>query len=128
MEKELNRAIDLRKDGNYKESNELLMNLVQEHPHNASVNYQCTWSLDLLGKEANAVPFYEKGIRLGLSSTELEGAILGLGSTYRMLGEYEKSKNVFLKEIELFPNNKAIHPSIDCLFVDRNQIRFFVFY
>ena len=43
----LEKAIDLRKIGKYKESNELLMELVQEFPHNASINYQCAWSFDL---------------------------------------------------------------------------------
>lgn len=108
MEKELDRAIALRKNGNYKESNELIIKLVKEFPDNASINYQCAWSFDLLGEEAKAVPFYENGIKIGLPSMEMEGALLGLGSTYRTLGEYEKSKSTLLKGIELFPNNKAI--------------------
>ncbi|MDG5471288.1 tetratricopeptide repeat protein [Jeotgalibacillus sp. ET6] len=108
MEKELNRAIDLRKNRNFKESNKLLIKLVQDFPDAASINYQCAWSFDLLGEESKAVPFYENAINLGLSSKELNGALLGLGSTYRSLGEYEKSKNTFLKGIELFPDNKAI--------------------
>lgn len=108
MEKELNRAIDLRESGKHKESTELLIKLVQECPENASINYQCAWSFDLLGEESKAVPFYENAIKLGLSSYELEGALLGLGSTYRTLGEYEKSKRTFQKGIESFPNNRAI--------------------
>ncbi|WP_439951034.1 tetratricopeptide repeat protein [Robertmurraya korlensis] len=108
LEKELDIAINLRKSGNHKESNELLMKLVQEYAENASINYQCAWSLDLLGEEAKAVSFYENAIKLGLSSNELEGALLGLGSTYRTLGEYEKSKRIFQKGIESFPNNRAI--------------------
>lgn len=105
---ELEKAINLRKNGNYKESSELLIKLVKEYPNNASINYQCAWSFDLLGEESKAVPFYEKAIELGLSSTELEGALIGLGSTYRTLGEYDKSKNIFLKGIESFPDNRAI--------------------
>lgn len=105
---ELDKAIDLRKSGNHNESNEILMKLVQEFPDNATLNYQCAWSFDLLGEESKAVPFYEKAIKLGLSSEELEGALLGLGSTYRTLGEYEQSRSVFLKGIESFPNNRAI--------------------
>jgi hypothetical protein len=72
MEKELDKAIDLRMNGNYLESNKLLIKLVQEYPDNASINYQCAWSLDLLGEEAKAVPYYENGIKLGLPSTELK--------------------------------------------------------
>ncbi|WP_409271573.1 tetratricopeptide repeat protein [Neobacillus sp. SCS-31] len=108
MEMELEKAVALRKSGHHKESNELLMKLVQEFPDDASINYQCAWSFDLLGEEAKAVPFYEKAIQLGLPSNEFEGALLGLASTYRTLGEYEKSKSIFLKGIESFPDNRAI--------------------
>ncbi|WP_368505135.1 tetratricopeptide repeat protein [Alkalihalophilus sp. As8PL] len=108
MNKELEKAIDLRKRGDHKESNELLMRLVEEFYDDALINYQCAWSFDILGEEAKAVPFYENAIKFGLSPTDLEGALLGLGSTYRTLGEYEKSKSTFLKGIELFPDNRAM--------------------
>ncbi|WP_078427552.1 tetratricopeptide repeat protein [Alkalihalobacterium alkalinitrilicum] len=108
MNKELDKAIDLRKRGNHKESNELLMKLAEEFPEDASINYQCAWSFDILGEEAKAVPFYENAIKFGLPPTDLEGALLGLGSTYRTLGEYDKSKSTFLKGIELFPDNRAM--------------------
>jgi len=108
MDRELDQAIDLRKSGHYQESNELLVKLAQKFPDHASINYQCAWSFDLLGEERKAVPYYEKAIQLGLPPKELEGAIIGLGSTYRTLGEYEKSKAILQKGIETFPNNWAI--------------------
>lgn len=108
MKKELEKAIELRNNGDYQESNKLLIELVENDPNDAFINYQCAWSFDVLGEESRAVPYYEKAIRLGLSGKELEGALLGLGSTYRTLGEYEKSQETFLKGIKLFPNNMAI--------------------
>ena len=108
MRKKLDLAINLRNAGRKKESNELLVKLVEKFPSDAFINYQCAWSFDLLGNESAAVPFYENAINLGLSGKELEGALVGLGSTYRTLGEYEKSKQVLLKGMDLFPNNKAI--------------------
>ncbi len=51
MQKEMERAIGLRNEQKYKESNELLMKLVGEFPGDAIINYHCAWSLDLLGKE-----------------------------------------------------------------------------
>lgn len=108
MEEKFEEAIELRKSGNHNKSNELFLKLVQEYPDNASVNYQCAWSFDLLGEESKAVPFYENAIKLGLSSQELKEAFLGLGSTYRVLGEYQKSKRVFEKGLESFPNNPAL--------------------
>ncbi|WP_427138809.1 tetratricopeptide repeat protein [Psychrobacillus psychrodurans] len=108
MIKEIEEAIILRNNGMKNESNELLLKLVEKYPSNASIFYQCAWSFDILGEETKAVAFYEKAIDLGLPNDEMEGAIIGLGSTYRALGDYEKSKRVFIRGIELFPNNKAI--------------------
>ena len=105
---ELEHAISLRNEGKKKESNELLLKLVKQSPDDASIHYQCAWSYDVLGEELKAVPYYEKAIELGLSRADLEGALLGLGSTYRTLGEYKKSKHVLMKGMELFPSNKAI--------------------
>ena len=38
----------------------------------------------------------------------MEGALLGLGSTYRTLGDYENSTRVLEKGIKLFPENRAL--------------------
>ncbi|OZV13246.1 hypothetical protein CIW83_05060 [Tissierella sp. P1] len=106
--KKLETAIRLREEGKLKESNEILTNLVKEYPNDAMVNYQCAWSFDVLGLEINAVPYYEKAILIGLDDEDLQSAFLGLGSTYRTLGQYEKSKEVFEKALFKFPENRAI--------------------
>jgi tetratricopeptide (TPR) repeat protein len=92
----------------HRESNEILLKLVDDFPDDPLINYQCAWSFDVLGKESKAVPYYENAIRLGLTGKELEGALLGLGSTYRTLGDYERSESIFSKGMDLFPENKAI--------------------
>ena len=107
MEKELSAALHLRACGEYAKSNSLLLDLVQQFPKDASILYQCAWSFDLLGEERKAVTYYEKAIELKLHMDELEGALLGLGSTYRTLGEYEKSRKTLLQGIASFPENKA---------------------
>lgn len=108
MDQLLGEAIKLRQTGEQKESNNLLVELVEKCPYSAEVNYQCAWSFDLLGEEEKAVPFYKKAIDLGLNGKDLEGGLLGLGSTYRTLGKYEESKKTFLEGIELFPTNYAM--------------------
>lgn len=107
MREQLNKAIELRKDGQLKESNTILIQLANTFPNDAQVQYHCAWSFDALGEESKAVPYYERAIELGLSGKDLEGALLGLGSTHRTLGDYENSKRVFEKGKELFPNNRA---------------------
>jgi tetratricopeptide (TPR) repeat protein len=85
---ELERAVYLRENGRAGEARELLLKLAAERPDDPQVNYQCAWVHDLLGREHEAVPFYERAIEEGLTGGDLEGAMLGLGSTYRALGVY----------------------------------------
>jgi tetratricopeptide (TPR) repeat protein len=104
----MKQALQLREAGHFKESNARLLSLVKESPNDPQLNYQVAWSFDVLGLESEAVPFYEKSIALGLEGEDLEGALLGLGSTYRTLGKYEKSAETLVKGLELFPENHAI--------------------
>ncbi len=101
-------AISLRESGNYEGSIDMWKQLIQEDPEDGFLHYQCAWSHDAMGYEKEAVPYYEKAIHLGLNDNDLQGAYIGLGSTYRSLGEYEESQSVFRKGIERFPDNKAM--------------------
>lgn len=108
MKEQLNRAITLRKNGDFKQSNAILTGLAAMHPDDPVVNYQYACSFDVLGEEAKAVPYYEKAIKLGLDGEDLQGALLGLGSSYRTLGAYEKSQGVFRQGIQQFPDDHAM--------------------
>ncbi|WP_274308469.1 tetratricopeptide repeat protein [Solibacillus daqui] len=104
----LKQALRYRNENKLKESNELLVALAKESPADAYINYQCAWSFDCLGEEAQAVPYYEVAIQGKLHKEDLQGAYLGLGSTYRTLGEYEKSRDVFEKAVSFFPENESL--------------------
>lgn len=101
----IEKAVKLRKEGKLEESNDLLIKLAKEFPENAMVNYQCAWSYDVLEKEVEAIEYYEKAISLGLPNDDLKEAYLGLGSTYRTIGEYEKSKKIFKSAMAKFDDN-----------------------
>lgn len=98
-------AIKLRENGQLEDANALLLSLANEFPEDAYINYQCAWSFDVLGLEKEAVPFYEKAIKVGLPEKDLIEAYIGLGSTYRTIGEYEKSKKLLKSAIEKYDNN-----------------------
>ena len=106
--KELEIAVALRKEGKLKESNEILVTLAKDYPDNSIINYQCAWSFDVLSLEKEAVPYYEKAISIGLPEIELKGAILGLGSTYRTLGKYQKSREIFEKGLAKFTDDRSM--------------------
>lgn len=101
-------AIEFRQNGDYLASCQLLKELIAQNPDNAELLYQCAWSHDTAGLEVEAVPYYEKAIQLGLEESDLSEAYLGLGSTYRTIGAYQKSKQLYLEALKNFQKIKFI--------------------
>jgi tetratricopeptide (TPR) repeat protein len=107
MRDRLQEAIELRSTGRAEEAQTILLDLVATYPDDAEINYQTAWVHDNLGLEREAVPFYVRAIELGLSGEDLEGALLGLGSTYRTLGEYQQAEETLRRGMTMFPHNRA---------------------
>lgn len=101
--KKLEVAIQLRESGNLEEARSLLLKLLEQQPFNPSVWYQCAWIHDVLELESEAVPYYKKSLELGLKDEERQGALLGLGSTYRTLGMYEEARLILEEAIKEYP-------------------------
>lgn len=108
MEDKLSNAIQLRKDNRPDEAITILTDLLKLNPSDANINYQMAWTCDFMGKESEAVPFYEKAIANGLVGEDRRGAMLGLGSTYRCLGDYQKSLKVFDQAVIEFPEDRSL--------------------
>lgn len=67
--------------------------------------------IDAYSKEPwneNAVEYYKKAISLGLPDEELRYAYIGLGSTYRTLGQYNESREVLEEGLSKFQQDKAM--------------------
>ena len=103
---ELKEAIQLRESGKFDEARSSLLALLDQQPLDPSVWYQCAWIHDVLGLEREAVPFYKKALELGLTGKEKQGALLGLGSTYRTLGMYDEAKLIFEGAMREFPDRR----------------------
>ena len=108
MQERLAEAIRLREVGQLEGSRHMLLELLAGAPDDPQINYQCAWVHDAAGLERDAVRFYERAIEQGLSGTDLEGALLGLGSTYRCLGKYAEAVATFQRGIASFPENRAL--------------------
>jgi len=100
-------ATKLRTSKKFEDALALLQPLHQSNPEDPNVNYHLAWTYDSMGQETLAVSFYERAIANNLVENRL-GALLGLGSTYRCLGEFEKSLGVFDRAIEEFPQDRAL--------------------
>ncbi len=87
-----------------------LAELAARWPELAGVAYLTACAHDSLGLEAEAVPHYERALRLGsgLSEEDRHGAFLGLGSTYRVLGRYREAVTTLRRGLEEFPADAAL--------------------
>src|SRR5215211_769826 len=97
LQEKLASAIKLRESENHEEACQLLLELYSEFPEDPQVNYQCAWIHDLLGREREAIPFYEKAIQIGLSGDDLKSALLGMA--YYNIGEHAKAMEFLLNSL-----------------------------
>ena len=105
LQQKLDSAVQLRETGRHEEARTALLELHSEFPNDPQVNYQCAWIHDLLGLEREAIPFYETAVDQGLQDDDLKSALLGMGSTYRCIGEYQKAIETFQHALTLFGNS-----------------------
>lgn len=103
--KELREAIELRKKGDLLESNKIIYELVKDNPEDSYINYQYAWSFDIMEEEKKAIPYYEKALKLGLKDEDKKEAYLALGSSYRCIGEYDKSITILKRAMGEFNEN-----------------------
>lgn len=99
----LTTAKELRANGKHAEAKDLLVALVAQHPNDAELQYETACVHDFLGEEASAVVYYRAALLGRLSLEHLRGAYLGLGSTYRTLGQYIEAQVTLRQGLERFP-------------------------
>lgn len=108
MRSKLEEAIRLRAQGQAKQAITIFAQLLEEEPNNAELLYQMAWAHDNLGLEKQAVPYYVAALRYQLGESHRPGALLGLGSTYRTLGQYENAKEILAQGVGEFPNHREL--------------------
>lgn len=115
MRDRLAEAIQLRETGRAKqdkaileEARTLLLDLIAAYPDDAEITFQTAVVHDNLGLERESIPFYVQALAQGLSGPDLERAYLGLGSTYRGLGDYQQAEETLRRGVREFPHNRAL--------------------
>lgn len=115
MREQLAEAIQLRETGRARQdeamleqARTLLLNLNAAYPDDPEITFQTAVVHDNLGLERAAIPFYVRALEQGLSQADLERALLGLGSTYRGLGEYQQAVETLRRGVSEFPHNRAL--------------------
>jgi tetratricopeptide (TPR) repeat protein len=94
----------LRRAGDHEAARLLAVELARSGQTDHELQYETACVHDYLGREAEAFPFYLAAIAGELSDEQLRGAYLGLGSTYRTLGQYQAAEQTFRQGLVRFPN------------------------
>lgn len=100
------KAMEFRTSGNNEEARLLLLKACEEKPDCGKILYETACVHDVLGLENEAVPYYEAALTCFLNESDRRGALLGLGSTYRCLGQYEFAKRTLEHGMKEFPDAK----------------------
>ena len=107
VQQAISKAISLRRANAPERALETLQAIAGSAASDPDWNYQVAWTYDMMGQESAAVPFYEAALANGLKE-DRAGAYLGLGSTYRCLGQYEKSLETFDRGLQEFPQARQL--------------------
>jgi len=109
MQGKLNITIKYRTEINFENSENIFLELLKTDSKNASTNYHYAWLQDLKGNEEKVIKHYQTAIENNLKEKELADCMFGLGSSYRMIKNYDKSIEKFKKAIKLFPNKYELN-------------------
>ena len=119
----IQRAIELRKLGEYSASRDLLADFLSNPEFAAKAHLQIAWSYDNEGKERTAIEHYESALDGPLSKAEKFDALFGLASTLRSVGRYEDALNYFESTLAEYPDAVEVLPFYAmCLYnIGRNK-------
>ncbi len=101
----IERARELRDNDELEASLESLLPLLDEYHEDPLVLFEVGGAYDILGMAPDAIPYYEKAIENGLDDPELEECYICLGTSHRVIGEFEDSVDVLEKAVEKYPDS-----------------------
>ncbi|MBI5631788.1 MAG: tetratricopeptide repeat protein [Elusimicrobia bacterium] len=86
VERKIDEGLELAQAGKREEALAHFAELARAFPGDARVHYELASALDSLGREEEAIPHYQKALDSGLSEEFRPEALLGLGSSLRVVG------------------------------------------
>ncbi|WP_215115348.1 tetratricopeptide repeat protein [Exiguobacterium sp. s80] len=104
----LEQVTALRQSKQYEQAKQMMRELLETDRTNPYYHFQMAWCFDNLGEEQAAVPHYEFAIANGLDTRFLTDAFIGLGSTYRALGQYAAAHDTFTEGLARFPDSTGL--------------------
>lgn len=103
----IEKARALRRADDLEASQNLLLELMEHRADHPLVLFEVGGSYDVMGEEEMAIPYYRRAIEAGLDGNDLQECLICLGSTLRVVGEYEDAVNFLEQAVDEFPSRKS---------------------
>ncbi len=103
----IEQARALRQDDELEASQTLLLDLLDRQPNHPLVLFEVGGSYDVMGEEEMAIPYYRQAIGAGLEGDDLQECLVCLGSTLRVVGEYEDAVSILEQAVEEYPGRNS---------------------
>ncbi len=108
ISKTISRARELRREDQLEESQELLLDLLEAHPHDPLVLFEVGGAYDVLGEVETAIEFYQRALDQGLEGPDRQECLICLGINHRGLGDAETAVSILEDAAKQFPDDNSI--------------------
>ncbi len=106
-EDSIEKAKELRREDSLEESQDLLLALLEEYPDDPVVLFEVGGSFDVMGLEPEAMPYYRQAIEHGLDGDALGECLICLGSSQRLVGEFQEAVDTLEDAVDQYPESEA---------------------
>ncbi len=121
IQETINRARQLRREDQLEESQELLLDLLTEHPEDALVLFEVGGAYDVLGEVQTANDYYQQALDKGLSEPDRQECLICLGINFRGLGDAETAVSILEEAAEQFPDDNSIRTFLALAYYSDSQ-------
>lgn len=97
----------LRRADELESSQQQLLALMDHFPDHPLVLFEVGGSYDVMGEEEMAIPYYRRAIAAGLEGSDLQECLVCLGSTLRVVGEFEDAVAILEQAVDEFPQRSS---------------------
>ncbi len=98
----------LNRSGKFEAALQMAQKLAARYPDNPRAHFVLGGTFDFQGREADAVPPYQRAWELGLAGDDVPRFYVQYGSTLRNVGQFDESVRVLQEGRARFPENAAI--------------------
>ncbi|UCG23450.1 MAG: tetratricopeptide repeat protein [Chloroflexota bacterium] len=121
IEETIERAKELRRDDKLEESQDLLLELLEEFPDDPVVLLEAGGSYDVMGLEPEAIPYYRQAIEQGLVGDALYECMICLGSSQRLVGDFDDAVEILEKANDQFPEGDGAQAFLALAYYSNDQ-------